>query len=71
MLHIFRFLADFGFARTLEEGGMAGTLCGSPMYMVSYSSFDSNEELPTICCISRLLKLLCPFNTTVKQIYGV
>ena len=27
--------ADFGFARFLEEGKMAGTLCGSPMYMVS------------------------------------
>ncbi|KAK0420032.1 hypothetical protein QR680_014470 [Steinernema hermaphroditum] len=26
-------LADFGFARTLTNGGMAGTLCGSPMYM--------------------------------------
>uniref|UniRef100_A0A1I8B141 non-specific serine/threonine protein kinase n=1 Tax=Meloidogyne hapla TaxID=6305 RepID=A0A1I8B141_MELHA len=26
-------LADFGFARSLPEGIMAGTLCGSPMYM--------------------------------------
>lgn len=26
-------LADFGFARFLNEGVMAGTLCGSPMYM--------------------------------------
>ncbi|KAI1724689.1 protein kinase domain-containing protein [Ditylenchus destructor] len=26
-------LADFGFARVLTDGGMAGTLCGSPMYM--------------------------------------
>lgn len=26
--------ADFGFARFLEEGNMAVTLCGSPMYMV-------------------------------------
>jgi serine/threonine-protein kinase ULK2 len=26
-------LADFGFARFLTDGGMAGTLCGSPMYM--------------------------------------
>jgi len=27
--------ADFGFARFLEEGVMAATLCGSPMYMVN------------------------------------
>jgi len=27
-------LADFGFARFLEDGSMAATLCGSPMYMV-------------------------------------
>ncbi len=26
-------LADFGFARVLNEGAMAATLCGSPMYM--------------------------------------
>jgi len=26
--------ADFGFARFLEDGMMAATLCGSPMYMV-------------------------------------
>ncbi|CAF1690633.1 unnamed protein product, partial [Adineta ricciae] len=26
-------VADFGFARFLSEGVMAGTLCGSPMYM--------------------------------------
>ena len=28
------FTADFGFARFLEGGVMAETLCGSPMYMV-------------------------------------
>lgn len=30
--------ADFGFARFLEEGNMAVTLCGSPMYMVIFTS---------------------------------
>lgn len=30
----FFFLADFGFARFLQDGVMAATLCGSPMYMV-------------------------------------
>lgn len=29
------FSADFGFARFLQDGVMAATLCGSPMYMVS------------------------------------
>jgi len=28
------FAADFGFARFLQDGVMAATLCGSPMYMV-------------------------------------
>lgn len=28
-------IADFGFARFLQDGNMAATLCGSPMYMVS------------------------------------
>lgn len=28
------FTADFGFARFLQDGVMAATLCGSPMYMV-------------------------------------
>jgi len=27
-------VADFGFARFLQDGVMAATLCGSPMYMV-------------------------------------
>jgi len=29
------FTADFGFARFLQDGVMAATLCGSPMYMAS------------------------------------
>lgn len=28
--------ADFGFARFLQDGIMAETMCGSPMYMVSF-----------------------------------
>ena len=31
-------IADFGFARFLQDGVMAATLCGSPMYMVSTMS---------------------------------
>lgn len=30
----FFLVADFGFARFLQDGVMAATLCGSPMYMV-------------------------------------
>lgn len=36
-IQIFICLADFGFARFLQDGVMAATLCGSPMYMVSLS----------------------------------
>lgn len=32
--HNYEFAADFGFARFLQDGVMAVTLCGSPMYMV-------------------------------------
>ncbi|XP_017304458.1 serine/threonine-protein kinase unc-51-like, partial [Diaphorina citri] len=31
--HIKLKIADFGFARFLQDGVMAATLCGSPMYM--------------------------------------
>jgi serine/threonine-protein kinase ULK/ATG1 len=33
------FSADFGFARFLQDGVMAATLCGSPMYMASLCPF--------------------------------
>jgi len=38
-------IADFGFARFLQDGVMAATLCGSPMYMVSiiYYTFNAPE----------------------------
>ncbi|XP_076452282.1 serine/threonine-protein kinase unc-51-like [Babylonia areolata] len=42
-------IADFGFARFLEEGKMAGTLCGSPMYMapevIMSHKYDSKADL--------------------------
>ena len=28
-------IADFGFAREIEEASMAETMCGTPLYMVS------------------------------------
>ncbi|XP_076434612.1 serine/threonine-protein kinase unc-51-like [Babylonia areolata] len=42
-------IADFGFARFLEDGKMAGTLCGSPMYMapevIMSQKYDSKADL--------------------------
>lgn len=37
-------IADFGFARFLQDGNMAATLCGSPMYMVSECFLLNNKE---------------------------
>ena len=34
-IYLLYFSADFGFARFLQDGVMAATLCGSPMYMVT------------------------------------
>ena len=39
VVYVFVFTADFGFARFLQDGVMAATLCGSPMYMVSITLF--------------------------------
>jgi serine/threonine-protein kinase ULK/ATG1 len=42
-------LADFGFARFLQDGVMAATLCGSPMYMapevIMSLPYDSKADL--------------------------
>jgi serine/threonine-protein kinase ULK/ATG1 len=45
-------LADFGFARFLTDGVMAGTLCGSPMYMapevIMSHQYDAKADLWSI-----------------------
>ena len=45
-------LADFGFARFLSDGVMAGTLCGSPMYMapevIMSHQYDAKADLWSI-----------------------
>uniref|UniRef100_A0A8R1HPA1 non-specific serine/threonine protein kinase n=1 Tax=Caenorhabditis japonica TaxID=281687 RepID=A0A8R1HPA1_CAEJA len=45
-------LADFGFARFLNEGVMAATLCGSPMYMapevIMSMQYDAKADLWSI-----------------------
>ncbi|CAG0892641.1 unnamed protein product [Darwinula stevensoni] len=42
-------IADFGFARFLQDGVMAATLCGSPMYMapevIMSQGYDSRADL--------------------------
>lgn len=42
-------LGDFGFARQLENKGMAETLCGSPLYMapeiLRYEKYDAKADL--------------------------
>lgn len=42
-------IADFGFARALPTGGMADTLCGSPLYMapeiLRYEKYDAKADL--------------------------
>ena len=49
-------IADFGFARFLQDGVMAATLCGSPMYMVS---LDSEHSFFTTVWNCRLYKRFC------------
>lgn len=45
-------IADFGFARFLSDGVMAGTLCGSPMYMapevIRSLKYDGKADLWSI-----------------------
>lgn len=45
-------IADFGFARFLNEGVMAATLCGSPMYMapevIMSLAYDAKSDLWSI-----------------------
>lgn len=42
-------IADFGFARFLQDGNMAATLCGSPMYMapevIMSLQYDAKADL--------------------------
>lgn len=57
--------ADFGFARFLNDGVMAATLCGSPMYMVSLLDIVS-EAVRTVCyyCVMNLtyMQVVCKFS---------
>ena len=49
-------IADFGFARFLQDGVMAATLCGSPMYMA-----------PGTCVLQKIYI----YNQSVRNIFYV
>nr|XP_014270311.1 serine/threonine-protein kinase ULK2 isoform X1 [Halyomorpha halys] len=71
-------IADFGFARFLEDGVMAATLCGSPMYMapevIMSLQYDAKVDLWSIgTIIFQCLTGSAPFNAqnpqALKRIY--
>jgi serine/threonine-protein kinase ULK/ATG1 len=65
-------IADFGFARFLQDGVMAATLCGSPMYMapevimsLQYNSKADLWSLGTI--VFQCLTGKAPFQAQTPQ----
>lgn len=53
-------IADFGFARFLQDGNMAATLCGSPMYMVCVSQIaPGNHSANSTVRTNAFLTFLC------------
>ncbi|CAD5214778.1 unnamed protein product [Bursaphelenchus okinawaensis] len=65
-------LADFGFARVLGEGIMAGTLCGSPMYMapevIMSQKYDAKADLWSIGTIMYQCRVgRAPFQAKTPQ----
>lgn len=57
------FSADFGFARFLQDGVMAKTLCGSPMYMV----IQSTNSLSIILFLKKTFIHVC-FNFQAPEV---
>uniref|UniRef100_A0A1I8J7F6 Non-specific serine/threonine protein kinase n=1 Tax=Macrostomum lignano TaxID=282301 RepID=A0A1I8J7F6_9PLAT len=65
-------IADFGFARFLADGKMAGTLCGSPMYMAPEVlmswNYDSKADLWSIgTIVYQCLTGTAPFHANTPQ----
>ncbi|CAF3804076.1 unnamed protein product [Adineta steineri] len=65
-------IADFGFARFLSDGVMAGTLCGSPMYMapevIRSLQYDGKADLWSIGTIMyQCLTGKAPFQAQTPQ----
>ncbi|KAG1714281.1 Pescadillo [Nymphon striatum] len=71
-------IADFGFARFLQDGVMAATLCGSPMYMapevIMSLKYDAKADLWSIgTIVFQCLTSRAPFQAStpmrLKEIY--
>eukprot|EP00096_Caligus_rogercresseyi_P010412 TRINITY_DN3785_c0_g1_i2.p1 TRINITY_DN3785_c0_g1~~TRINITY_DN3785_c0_g1_i2.p1 ORF type:complete len:865 (-),score=294.58 TRINITY_DN3785_c0_g1_i2:883-3477(-) len=65
-------IADFGFARFLQDGVMAATLCGSPMYMapevIMSLKYDSKADLWSIgTIVFQCLTGRAPFQRQTPQ----
>ncbi|XP_053609990.1 serine/threonine-protein kinase unc-51 isoform X2 [Plodia interpunctella] len=65
-------IADFGFARFLEEGNMAVTLCGSPMYMapevIMSLKYDAKADLWSLgTIVYQCLTGKAPFQATTPH----
>lgn len=65
-------IADFGFARFLQDGVMAATLCGSPMYMapevIMSLQYDAKADLWSIgTIVFQCLKGKAPFQAQTPQ----
>ncbi|XP_050680038.1 serine/threonine-protein kinase unc-51 isoform X2 [Leptidea sinapis] len=65
-------IADFGFARVLEEGNMAVTLCGSPMYMapevIMSLKYDAKADLWSLgTIVYQCLTGKAPFQATTPH----
>ena len=66
------FSADFGFARFLQDGVMAATLCGSPMYMapevIMSLPYDSKADLWSLgTIVYQCLVGKAPFQAATPQ----
>ncbi|POI35607.1 hypothetical protein CIB84_000641 [Bambusicola thoracicus] len=69
---LFLFIADFGFARYLQNNMMAATLCGSPMYMapevIMSQHYDAKADLWSIgTIIYQCLTGKAPFQASSPQ----
>ncbi|CAG9824683.1 unnamed protein product [Phaedon cochleariae] len=65
-------IADFGFARFLQDGVMAATLCGSPMYMapevIMSLQYDAKADLWSLgTIVFQCLTGKAPFQATTPQ----
>ena len=65
-------IADFGFARFLQDGNMAATLCGSPMYMapevIMSLHYDAKADLWSVgTIIFQCLTGKAPFQAHTPQ----